>query len=148
MNEVTIRPMTIHDLDDVMKIEHESFSSPWKRSSFVNELMENPYAFYYVIEQNNQVFGYCGLWIVFDQAQITNIAILPEFRGKKYGDKLFSFALKKAREKGASFLTLEVRVSNIRAQNLYQKFGMQPVGLRKNYYQDNQEDAIVMWVKL
>ncbi|TCT18951.1 [SSU ribosomal protein S18P]-alanine acetyltransferase [Melghiribacillus thermohalophilus] len=148
MSEPVIRSMTIHDLDEVMNIEHTCFSSPWDRSAFVNELVENPYAFYYVIENQDRIFGYCGLWIVLDQAQITNIAILPEFRGYKFGETLFSFALQKAREKEAKSLSLEVRISNAVAQRMYRKFGMKPVGIRKNYYQDNQEDAMVMWVKL
>src|SRR5690606_25175886 len=106
------------------------------------------FAEYFVIEDNEQIFGYCGLWVIVDQAQITNIAILPKYRGKKYGELLFTYVLAKAKEKGAKELTLEVRVSNIVAQKLYKKYGLVPVGVRKNYYVDNQEDALLMWVKL
>ena len=148
MSEIKIRKMELTDLDDIMRVELASFSSPWKRESFRMELTENHYADYYVIEDNEQIFGYCGLWVIVDQAQITNIAILPKYRGKKYGELLFTYVLAKAKEKGAKELTLEVRVSNIVAQKLYKKYGLVPVGVRKNYYVDNQEDALLMWVKL
>ncbi|MBB6454860.1 ribosomal-protein-alanine N-acetyltransferase [Salirhabdus euzebyi] len=148
MAETFIREMTKEDLEKIMEIENASFATPWDLSAFINELYENEYATYYVIGNNEQVVGYCGLWVVFEAAQITNIAIMPNYRGHKYGDKLFSHAIKEARIKGATELSLEVRLSNVVAQKLYRKFGLLPVGLRKNYYQDNQEDAIVMWVKL
>ncbi len=140
--------MELDDLDQIMEIEHASFTSPWSKDSFQLELTENRFATYYVIGDEQKIFGYCGLWVIVDEAQITNIAILPEYRGNKYGEQLFSYVLQQAKEKGAEKLTLEVRVSNIVAQKLYRKYGLVPVGIRKNYYVDNQEDALLMWVKL
>jgi [ribosomal protein S18]-alanine N-acetyltransferase len=148
MSNIVIRPMELFDLDEIMKIEKESFATPWDRSSFENELQDNKFANYYILSDGDQIVGYCGLWVVFDAAQITNIAILPQFRGKKYGEMLFDYVVKQAKELEATELSLEVRVSNVVAQKLYRKFGLVPVGVRKNYYIDNQEDAIVMWVKL
>ncbi|WP_226035514.1 ribosomal protein S18-alanine N-acetyltransferase [Aquibacillus saliphilus] len=148
MSEVIIRQMTIQDIDQVMMIEMSSFGVPWTKDIFYRELTENPYSIYFLIEEQGYVFGYCGLWIVIDEAQITNIAILPEYRGKKYGQALFQYILNQSIALGAHQLSLEVRVSNLVAQKMYRKFGLIPGGVRKNYYTDNNEDALVMWVKL
>ena len=92
------------------------------------------------------VIGYCGMWLVMDEAHITNIAISPQQRGNKFGEALMKEAMDQAKARGAKLMTLEARVSNIAALNLYKKLGFQNGGIRKGYYTDNQEDAIVMWV--
>lgn len=148
MAELTIRKMELVDIDQVMLVELASFSSPWNEQIFKQELTQNQHAYYYIIEIDQKIIGYVGMWVVFDDAQITNIAILPGFRGQNLGEKLFRFALQQAIGLGATRLSLEVRVTNIVAQKLYRKFGLVPGGIRKNYYTDNQEDAIVMWVNL
>ncbi|MCP8617823.1 ribosomal protein S18-alanine N-acetyltransferase [Salirhabdus salicampi] len=148
MSEVNIRHMRWEDIAEVIEIERLSFSSPWTKQAFEKEIANNMYASYYVMEFRGKIVGYCGLWIVIDNAQITNIAILPNYRGKGLGEKLFQYVLVQARNQGVELLSLEVRVSNVRAQKMYRKFGLQPAGIRKNYYQDNNEDALVMWVKL
>lgn len=140
--------MTLQDLDRIIEIEQLSFTLPWSRSSFYQELTNNPYARYIVLEYDRQVIGYCGMWLVMDEAHITNIAVLPQFRGKKLGEALMRQAMALAREEGAKTMTLEVRVSNVVAQSLYRKLGFLNGGIRKRYYSDNQEDALVMWVKL
>jgi len=145
---VSFRFMTIQDLDRIVEIEQRSFTLPWSRSSFHQELTNNPYARYIVMEHDGQIIGYCGMWLVMDEAHITNIAVLPEFRGKKLGEALMKQAMALAREEGAKTMTLEVRVSNIVAQSLYRKLGFLNGGIRKRYYSDNQEDALVMWVNL
>ncbi|WP_163152622.1 ribosomal protein S18-alanine N-acetyltransferase [Anoxybacillus sp. MB8] len=145
---VFFRFMTLQDLDRIMEIEQCSFTLPWSRSSFYQELTNNPYARYIVMEYDGQIIGYCGMWLVMDEAHITNIAVLPEFRGKKLGEALMKQAMALAREEGAQTMTLEVRVSNTVAQSLYRKLGFLNGGIRKRYYSDNQEDALVMWVKL
>src|SRR5699024_12172189 len=99
-----------------------------------------------VIEVYGQVRGYVGMWMIIDEAQSTNIAILPSYRGKQLGTYLFEQAIRIALSSHMAKLSLEVRVSNIRAQHLYRKFGLVPGGIRKNYYTDNQEDAVVMWL--
>ena len=92
------------------------------------------------------VIGYCGVWIVIDEAHITNIALLPEYRGRKLGEALLRKIIEVAIERGAKTMTLEVRMSNMIAQSLYRKLGFQGGAIRKRYYTDNQEDALVMWV--
>ncbi|MCX8003101.1 MAG: ribosomal protein S18-alanine N-acetyltransferase [Anoxybacillus mongoliensis] len=146
--DIFFRFMTLQDLDRIIEIEQRSFTLPWSRSSFYQELTNNPYARYIVMEYDGQIIGYCGMWLVMDEAHITNIAVLPEFRGKKLGEALMKQAMELARKEGAQTMTLEVRVSNIVAQSLYRKLGFLNGGIRKRYYSDNQEDALVMWVKL
>lgn len=114
----------------------------------MKEVTENKFAHYFIVELDEEVIGYAGMWIVKDDAQVTNIAILPNYRGKKIGELLFNFIIQHAIRMGVKQFSLEVRASNIIAQNMYRKFGLVPGGIRKNYYTDNQENAIVMWVNL
>lgn len=146
--QVMIRYMEVKDIDEVYHIEKSSFSTPWKKESFFHELYHNQYAHYLVLEKDNRIIGYCGIWIIIDNAQITNIAILKEYRGKYYGEELLKTAIRVCKQKGAKQLSLEVRVTNYPAQGLYRKLGFLPGGIRKNYYTDNGEDAYIMWVKL
>jgi [ribosomal protein S18]-alanine N-acetyltransferase len=143
-----VRQMQLADIPAVYTIETASFATPWTIDIFEREITENTFANYFVIENEGVIAGYCGMWLVIDEAQITNIAILPNYRGKKLGEKLFAHVMEHAILAGAYRLSLEVRVSNLPAQHLYRKFGLVPGGIRKNYYTDNQEDAIVMWVNL
>lgn len=146
--QLTYRTMNEKDIDRILEIEHASFTTPWSRESFENELRKNQYAHYTVLEDEEGVFGYCGMWIIIDEAHITNIALLPKYRGKKLGEALLKKVMEIARGKGAKTMTLEVRVSNDIAQSLYRKLGFQNGGIRKNYYTDDHEDALVMWVNL
>ncbi|WP_100330106.1 ribosomal protein S18-alanine N-acetyltransferase [Bacillus xiapuensis] len=148
MDNLRIRTMTTKDIEKVYEIEQSSFSIPWTKDTFYNEMEKNAFALYHVAEWKGQLIGYCGMWLVLDESQITNIAVLPDFRGKGFGEKLLVHVMKTAREKGAATMSLEVRISNKPAQSLYKKLGFQPGGIRKNYYSDNQEDALVMWVRL
>ncbi|TYS41006.1 ribosomal protein S18-alanine N-acetyltransferase [Bacillus infantis] len=144
----SFRFMAEEDIDQVLVIEHKSFTLPWSRDAFINEVTKNQFAVYLVLEDDDAVIGYCGAWIVVDEAHVTNIAVLPEYRGKKLGEALMKKMMEAAKELGAVTMTLEARVTNIAAQSLYRKLGFRNGGIRKNYYTDNQEDAIVMWVKL
>ncbi|WP_047979532.1 ribosomal protein S18-alanine N-acetyltransferase [Ornithinibacillus contaminans] len=148
MAELVIRKMELSDINQVMSVEIASFSSPWQEYIFEQEITQNQHAYYYVLTINQKVIGYVGMWVVLDDAQITNIAIMPGYRGNKLGEKLFGFAMQQAVGMGVSRLSLEVRVTNIVAQRMYRKFGLVPGGVRKNYYTDNNEDAIVMWVNI
>ncbi|WP_368654039.1 ribosomal protein S18-alanine N-acetyltransferase [Ornithinibacillus sp. 4-3] len=143
-----IRKMLETDLEQVMNVEQHSFPTPWPEEIFRQEITQNQHAHYFVVELNEEIIGYAGTWIVADDAQITNIAILPTFRGRKVGQQLFAHVLQYAMQMGVSHLSLEVRVSNVVAQKMYRKFGLVPGGIRKNYYTDNLEDALVMWVNL
>lgn len=130
-NSYTIRQMTTTDIEQVLTVEESTFNAPWKSSVFCQELKENKFAHYFVYEYKGTVIGYCGLWVIVDQAQITNIAILAEHRGKKLGEKLLTYVIAYARLLGAKRLSLEVRVSNNIAQSLYRKLGFQAGGIRK-----------------
>lgn len=145
---IVFRFMREEDIDQILEIEHVSFATPWSREAFYNEVNHNKFAVYIVIEQANKLIGYCGVWIVVDEAHVTNVAVLPEFRGQKLGEALMRNLITVARDRGAVSMTLEVRKTNYVAQSLYRKLGFQDGAIRKNYYTDNQEDAIVMWVKL
>ena len=148
MAEAVIRKMKSEDVSSVVEIEHVSFSAPWAAETYRQEVEKNKYAHYFVIEVDKVLIGFVGIWLVRDEAQITNIAIHPNYRGYKLGEKLFGFAVQYVINHGATRLSLEVRKSNIVAQKLYEKFGLVAGGIRKGYYPDNGEDAIVMWVDL
>ncbi|MBR7798221.1 ribosomal protein S18-alanine N-acetyltransferase [Agaribacter marinus] len=148
MSNVAIRKMEVADVQQVMEVEKASFTNSWTTDIFYQEITDNPHAYYFVMELDDTIVGYVGMWIVLDDVQITNIAIMPSFRGRRLGEKLFHYTIRYAIMKGVSRLSLEVRKSNMIAQKLYRKFGLVSGGIRKNYYTDNQEDAIVMWVNL
>ena len=148
VDSFVFRTMKEEDIDQILEVEHASFTTPWSREAFYNEIYNNKFAVYIVLEENNKVIGYCGAWIVIDEAHITNVAILPEYRGRKLGEAIMGKMMSVAREMGGKSMTLEVRVTNHVAQSLYRKLGFQNCGIRKNYYSDNQEDGLVMWVNL
>ena len=146
---VQYRRMTIDDVQAVHKIELASFPTPWTLDSFYYEMTENQYAHYLVAEdENGEIIGFCGIWLVIDAAQITNVAVVQSVRGQGIGETLMREAMRVAKEANMDVMSLEVRVTNTVAQNLYRKLGFQDGGLRKGYYTDNQEDALVMWVNL
>lgn len=145
---ISFRRATELDIGRLVEIEQQSFTVPWPPEAFYNDIIQNRFAVYIMIECNLEVAGYCGMWLVLDEAHITNIALLPKFRGRKLGEALLREVMSIAKNAGAETMTLEVRVSNIVAKALYKKLGFQEGGIRKNYYTDNYEDALVMWVKL
>ena len=144
MDEVIYRRMTAADVDQVVAIEEASFAIPWSRDSFLREMEKNVAARYLVAEKEGRVIGYAGAWVILDESHITNIAVAPPERGRGYGRGLVRVLLQYLSNLGASYATLEVRVSNERAQHLYEQAGFQRVGKRKRYYEDNREDAWLM----
>ncbi|MGB9679638.1 MAG: ribosomal protein S18-alanine N-acetyltransferase [Thermoanaerobacteraceae bacterium] len=142
---IIIRNMTREDVDEVIEIEKLSFSTPWSKEAFITEVTKNSCARYVVAEIDGRVVGYGGFWVVVDEGHITNIAVHPDFRSMEVGTRIMESLIEIAKKSGISAMTLEVRASNIIAQHLYSKFGFKPLGRRKNYYQDNNEDAIIMW---
>ncbi|MER1987881.1 MAG: ribosomal protein S18-alanine N-acetyltransferase [Solibacillus sp.] len=145
---VEYRKMTHEDVPGVHAIEVESFPTPWTLDSFYYELEENQFSHYLVAEEDGEIIGFCGMWLTIDAAQITNVAVNKQARGRKIGEALMVEAIRVAREAGMETMNLEVRVSNEVALNLYRKLGFMAGGIRKGYYSDNFEDALVMWVKL
>lgn len=145
---VTIRLMEERDLDAIMEVEKQCFTLPWSREAFYNELHQNRFAHYLVLEEDDNVIGYCGAWLVVDEAHITNIAVLPAYQGRGLGKVLLSSMIEECKLRAIERMTLEVRESNLVAQSLYKKLGFVEGAIRKNYYSDNQEDAIVMWVNI
>lgn len=146
--EVRFRLMKIDDIESILEVERNSFATPWTADAFYNELINNHFAYYVVAEVGERVVGHCGVWVIMDEAHITNVAVHPEYRGKKIGEKLLKYIMALSISYGAQKMTLEVRVSNLVAQNLYKKLGFEAHGMRKGYYTDNNEDAIIMWVNL
>jgi ribosomal-protein-alanine N-acetyltransferase len=142
------RAMRLDDIPAICEIEQEAFSTPWTSAAFHNELTNNQFARYMVMEFAGEVVGYGGMWIIMDEAHITNVAVREDFRGKKLGERLMRELQQTASFLGAIRMTLEVRPSNVIAQGLYEKLGFYSVGIRRGYYTDNQEDAMIMWVDL
>lgn len=138
-----VRRMTEQDLDRVMAIEQQAFTLPWSRQSYMGEL-KNQFATYLVCDREAQLAGYVGIWVVFEEAHITNIAVDPKWRGQGLGRVLMEEAEKVARQKKALRILLEVRPSNHAALSLYESMGYMETGRRKEYYSDNGEDAIIM----
>ncbi|MGG0241053.1 ribosomal protein S18-alanine N-acetyltransferase [Bacillus rhizoplanae] len=145
---ITFRNMKEEDISQIVAIEEASFATPWTAEAFERELNMNEYAHYVVLETEEGILGYCGLWVILDESHITNIAVLPQYRGQRLGEALLQEVMNKARALGGNTMTLEVRVSNEVAKKLYRKFGFQNGGIRKRYYTDNYEDGLVMWVNL
>lgn len=145
---VRYRKMTPTDVKAVHAIEVAVFAAPWTEESFHYEMNENQYASYVVAELDNEIIGFCGMWMVFGDVQITNVAVLEKARGLGIGEGLMQTAMATAKAHAMENMSLEVRVSNHVAQGLYRKLGFQDGGIRKGYYTDNQEDALVMWVNL
>ncbi|MEC1525820.1 ribosomal protein S18-alanine N-acetyltransferase [Neobacillus niacini] len=148
VDSFVFRYMKEEDIDQILEVEHASFATPWSREAFYNEIYNNKFAVYIVLEEDQKIIGYVGAWVVIDEAHITNVAILPSYRGKKLGEALLRKMMTVAKDMGTRSMTLEVRVTNNVAQSLYRKLGFQNGGIRKNYYTDNQEDALVMWVNI
>ena len=144
--KLIVEPMRVEDLEQVLEIEAQSFATPWSRNSFLYELLENERALYLIARNElNKVVGYIGMWIVFDEGHITNLATHPLYREQGVGKALMDNLIKASQKAAVRFLTLEVRRSNTQAQHLYEKEGFVNMGVRRNYYLDNKEDALIMW---
>ncbi|HEU4671436.1 MAG TPA: ribosomal protein S18-alanine N-acetyltransferase [Candidatus Limnocylindrales bacterium] len=141
---ITIEPMGLADLPAVQSIERASFATPWPPNAYRSELETNRLAHYLVARADHEVVGFGGIWIMVDEAHITTFAVAPEWRRRRVGERLLLALLDLAVARRASEATLEVRLSNLPARRLYEKYGFRPVGLRPRYYSDNGEDALIM----
>ena len=149
MEQLIVEPMTEEDLDWVAALEASTFSLPWSKEAFAEELgLEDRLFVVAKLYSENDApiaVGYSGLFLSFDEGEITNVAVDPAFRGKGFGYQMLRSQMEMAGERGASSFTLEVRVSNASAIHLYEKLGFQSVGIRKNFYEKPTEDAMIMW---
>lgn len=141
---VVIEPMRLDDLPAVHAIEQASFTAPWPPHAYRSELESNRLATYLVVRAGDAVVGYAGMWLMVDEAHITTFAVHPAWRRQRIGERLLLAFLDIAIDQGAHEATLEVRLSNLAARKLYEKYGFRPVGLRPRYYTDDHEDALIM----
>jgi ribosomal-protein-alanine N-acetyltransferase len=141
---VTVRPMAQADLDRVCEIEKAVFALPWSRTSFENEVSGDPCSLPWVAEEGGRVAGYLIAWHVADELHIGNLATAPDRQGRGIASSLLSGVLAEAARRGIEYAALEVRVSNERAIRLYERFGFSGIAIRKAYYEDNGENALIM----
>lgn len=141
---IAVRAMQKADVQAVYEIEVLSFRTPWSYRSLMGEL-KNRVAHYTVMEKDGKIIGYCGMWVMFEEAHITNIAIHPAFRGNGCGKQLLHAAMRVAASFGAEMMTLEVREHNTVAQRMYDEMDFLAQGRRKRYYSDTGEDALLLW---
>ena len=138
--------MKEEDIDAILDISSLSFSVCWSKDSYIQELT-NPIARYLVAKIDNKVIGFVGTWIVLDESHITNIAVHPNYRKQGIASKLLEKFLNYCKSQGCVAYTLEVRSGNKAAKALYEKYNFKQDGVRKGYYEDNKEDAIIMWLR-
>lgn len=139
-----VEPMTVADIPAVHEIERQSFPVPWPAYAFRQELETNKLARYLVVRAGSRTVAYGGIWLMVDEAHVTTFAVLPDWRRRGVGARLMLALIELSEQVGAHVLTLEVRLSNLPARTLYQRFGFRPVGVRPRYYSDNGEDALIM----
>ena len=142
---IIIRQMRLEDIEYVSRLERRCYTLPWSSSAYVTEV-GNSNAYYTVATlPDSTIVGYCGMWVIMDELHMTTIAVDPTVRGLKIGERLLLDLIQEGIRRGAERATLEVRERNAIAHNLYVKYGFEDVAVRKNYYSDNGENAIIMW---
>jgi ribosomal-protein-alanine N-acetyltransferase len=141
---LTLRKMTVADIPAVVNLDQMSFSLPWPERSFRFELTDNPASRCWVAELDGKVVGMIVVWLIVDEAHVATIATHPDYRRQGIGKRLLAYALRHLINDGARSSFLEVRESNLAAQEMYRKFGYEITGRRRRYYRDNDEDAILM----
>lgn len=139
-----IELMTLADIDEVTEIENKLFTDAWSRDNFIYELTGNDFSKCYVVKENDRVIGYGCLYILFERAEIATIAIQSEYQSKGYGRQLLQHMIDEAIKDECEIMSLEVRISNLKAISLYEKMGFFNNRIRKSYYSDNYEDAYEM----
>jgi [ribosomal protein S18]-alanine N-acetyltransferase len=144
---IELVPMRRRHIPQVLDIERQVYPRPWTMTLFLSEIVQRSTRFYIVARAHRKVVGYAGLMVFGDEAHVTNIAVDPEVHRRKVASRLLFALVNEARRRGATACTLEVRVANHAAQSLYRQFGFAPVGIRKNYYSETGEDALIMWAE-
>ncbi|MGN0996803.1 MAG: ribosomal protein S18-alanine N-acetyltransferase [Candidatus Ventricola sp.] len=149
MAEPFIRAIREADVAQIHEIETLCFAMPWSEESILHDVRENVVARWLVLDDGEgRVLAYAGMWLVIDEAHVCNVAVHPDVRRRGYGRRIFQALMALAQESGMGMITLEVRRSNLAAQSLYHACGMLDVGYRKRYYEDNREDALIMYCDL
>ena len=145
---IKIKPMEKSDIDAVIAIEEKAYGPHhWSKESFMGELSNELAKYFSVFSENGDLIAYCGCWQILEEAHITNIAVDPDFRQKHIGEAMLKTIIDECYKNMAKYITLEVRVGNKPAIGLYEKYGFKSLGTRKGYYQDNNEDALIMWTE-
>lgn len=148
MKNFKIRRMEKFDLDQVMEIEAEAYGEHhWSKDSFCNELENNLSRYYSAVDEDNNLLGYLGAWFIFEEAHVTTVAVRNQCKKQGIANALMLNLINACYENMIKYVTLEVRVSNLPALGLYSKWGFKDVGVRKGYYQDNNEDALIMFTE-
>lgn len=148
LSDIKISEMTKDDIESVVKIEEEAYGKHhWAKSSFYDEMANNLAKYYTAKTPAGELVGYAGTWHIIDEGHITTIAVKKEFLRNHIGEAIIQRIIDDCYKNGVKYLTLEVRVSNTAAIKLYEKYGFQSLGTRKGYYQDNNEDALIMWTE-
>ena len=145
--EIELTQMRRRHIPQVLDIERQVYPRPWTMTLFLSEIVQRSTRFYIVARASRRVVGYAGLMVFGDEAHVTNIAVDPGAHRRKVASRLLYALVTEARRRGATACTLEVRVANHGAQGLYHQFGFAPVGIRKNYYAETGEDALIMWAE-
>ncbi|MHB1455527.1 MAG: ribosomal protein S18-alanine N-acetyltransferase [Armatimonadota bacterium] len=140
-----ISPMIIDDVEYVAELDRICFPTPWSVSAYITET-HNPAGFYIVAREDERIVGFAGEWLVMDEAHITTIGVDPQYRRRKIGERMLICLLDEAISRGAKRVSLEVRRYNHTAQTLYKKYMFEEMAIRKRYYTNNNEDALVMWI--
>ncbi len=141
----SIAPMATGDIAAVTRIERACFTTIWPSDAFYNELSSNKLAHYFVGRVGDRIVAYGGVWVILEDSHITTLAVDPAYRGRRFGETLLLRLIDEAIERGAAWITLEVRESNKIAQALYRKYGFTTVTMRHGYYSDDNESALIMW---
>lgn len=145
---IKIRQMEKSDVDEVVRLESLSYGEHhWSKESFYNELSNNLAHYYCAVDEENTLLGYAGCWHIFDEAHITTLSVHPDYRKKGVAQNLIFTIVDDCYKNKIKYITLEVRESNIAAISLYEKNGFKSIGTRKNYYQDNNENALIMFTE-
>lgn len=146
--ELTISQMISSDIDSIVEIEAEAYGQHhWSKSSFYDEMNNNLAKYYVAKNTSGEMLAYAGTWHIVDEGHITTIAVKKSYQRKHIGEALIVKILEDCYKEGIKYLTLEVRASNLPAIGLYEKYGFNSLGTRKGYYQDNNEDALIMWTE-
>jgi [ribosomal protein S18]-alanine N-acetyltransferase len=144
-SRLSIRSMATSDIATVTRIERASFSTVWPSDAFYNELNTNKLAHYFVGVYDDRIVAYGGIWVILEDSHVTTLAVDPQHRGRSFGEVILLKLIDEAIERGAAWMTLEVRESNAVAQRLYRKYGFTTVTMRTGYYSDDNESALIMW---